>query len=467
MAGRTLFEKVWQKHVVFEREDGEALLFVDRHYVHEGSFHAFAGLECSGRPVRRPDLTFGFADHYVPTRDRSNIPDPEIRNMVRLFDANTSRNDITAFGLGDPRQGIVHVVAPEQGLSLPGLLIVCGDSHTSTHGALGALAFGIGASEAGHVLATQTIWQRRPKTMRVRFEGTLAPEVTAKDVMLSLIAQIGASGAVHHVIEYGGPVIEAMSMAGRMTICNMSIEAGARAGMIAPDAIALDWLQGRPFVPKGVEWDTASKAWAELHSDPDAVFDAELTLDACAIAPTVTWGNSPEDALPITALIPDPDAAPSPTEAARMRDTLDYMGLKARAALEGLAVDRVFIGSCTNARIEDLRAVAGVVYGRRAVVPTIVVPGSTGVALQAEAEGLADIFRTAGMEWRASGCSMCAGTNGDLIGPGERCAATTNRNFRGRQGPGSRTHLMSPAMAAAACVTGRLTDVRKLIRFMI
>ncbi|MCF4127961.1 3-isopropylmalate dehydratase large subunit [Methylobacterium sp. SyP6R] len=460
---RTLLDKVWDAHVMATRLDGQALLAIDRHLLHEGSFHAFGMLDHAGRRIRRPDLTFAVADHYVPSRDRQGpIPDPEIANMVSTLADNAGRHRIRHFGLDDRAQGIVHVLAPEQGLTLPGLTIVCGDSHTSTHGAFGALGFGIGATEVAHVLATQALWQRRPKTLRVNIDGMLGPHVTAKDVILAIIAVIGAGGAVGHVLEYAGSAIRGLSMEGRLTICNMSIEAGARAGMIAPDDTTFAFLEGRPYAPKGALFDEAVAAWRQLPSDEGARFDREVTLDASTIAPTVTWGTSPETALPVTAAVPDPGREPDVTKAGQMRAMLDYMGLTPGMPLEEVAIDRVFIGSCTNSRIEDLRAAATVLRGRTALVPGLVVPGSGPVRRQAEAEGLDQVFRAAGLEWGEPGCSMCVGINGDLVPAGERCASTTNRNFPGRQGPNARTHLMSPAMAAAAAVTGRLTDIRRL-----
>ncbi len=462
---RTLFDKVWDAHVMATRPDGQALLAIDRHLLHEGSFHAFGMLDHAGRQIRRPELTFAVADHYVPSRDRDGpIPDPEIANMVSTLADNAGRHRIRHFGLDDRQQGIVHVLAPEQGLTLPGLTIVCGDSHTSTHGAFGALGFGIGATEVAHVLATQALWQRRPKTLRVTIDGVLGPHVTAKDVILAIIAVIGAGGAVGHVLEYAGSAIRGLSMEGRLTICNMSIEAGARAGMIAPDDTTFAFLEERPYAPKGALFDQAVAAWRRLPSDAGARFDREVTLDAGAIAPTVTWGTSPETALPVTAAVPDPGAEADPTKAGQMRAMLDYMGLTPGIPLEEVAIDRVFIGSCTNSRIEDLRAAATVLRGRTAAVPGLVVPGSGPVRRQAESEGLDRVFRDAGLEWGEPGCSMCVGINGDLVPAGERCASTTNRNFPGRQGPNARTHLMSPAMAAAAAVTGRLTDIRRLGR---
>ncbi|SFU56416.1 3-isopropylmalate/(R)-2-methylmalate dehydratase large subunit [Methylobacterium sp. 174MFSha1.1] len=460
---RTLLDKVWDAHVMATRPDGQALLAIDRHLLHEGSFHAFGMLDHAGRQIRRPDLTFAVADHYVPSRDRGGpIPDPEIANMVSTLADNAGRHGIRHFGLDDRAQGIVHVLAPEQGLTLPGLTVVCGDSHTSTHGAFGALGFGIGATEVAHVLATQALWQRRPKTLRVAIDGQLGPHVTAKDVILAIIAVIGAGGAVGHVLEYAGSAIRGLSMEGRLTICNMSIEAGARAGMIAPDDTTFAFLEGRAYAPKGALFDEAVAAWRQLPSDEGARFDREVTLDAAAIAPAVTWGTSPETALPVTATVPDPGAEPDATKAGQMRTMLDYMGLTPGTPLEAVAIDRVFIGSCTNSRIEDLRAAADVLRGQKAAVPGLVVPGSGPVRRQAEAEGLDQVFRDAGLEWGEPGCSMCVGINGDLVPAGERCASTTNRNFPGRQGPNARTHLMSPAMAAAAAVTGRLTDIRRL-----
>jgi 3-isopropylmalate/(R)-2-methylmalate dehydratase large subunit len=458
----SLFDRLWDRHVVKRREDGLSLLWIDRHFVHEGSHHAFGQIAARGAKVARPDLTFGVADHYVPTRGRGGpVPDASIARMVDQLSANTAAHGITLFGLDDPRQGIVHVTGTEQGLTLPGLTVVCGDSHTSTHGAFGAYAFGIGASEVAHVLATQTLWQKKPKRMRISVEGATAPGITAKDIMLTIIATIGADGAAGHAIEYAGSAIRALSMEGRMTLCNMSIEAGGRCGMVAPDATTVAYLTGRPFAPAGALWDQAVEDWAGLASDADAVFDREVALEAASIAPTVTWGVSPEQALPITAAVPDPEAMADPVKAAAARDALAYMGLTPGQPLDSVPVDRVFIGSCTNSRIEDLRAAAQVLAGHKAKVPGMVSPGSSLVKQQAEEEGLARIFTEAGLEWVASGCSMCVGMNGDTVAAGERCASTTNRNFKGRQGPGARTHLMSPAMVAAAAVTGKLTDVRQ------
>ncbi|MFU8863231.1 MAG: 3-isopropylmalate dehydratase large subunit [Rhodobacterales bacterium] len=459
---RSLFDKLWSAHEILRRDDGSCLLWVDRHLVHEGSHHAFAKLADRGLPVAEPALTIGVVDHYAPTRARDRIADPDIARMIRLLEQNTARHGIRCFGLRDPRQGIVHVMGPEQGLTLPGLLINCGDSHTSTHGAFGALAFGIGATEVAHVLATQTIWQKRPKTMRITVTGQLGPSVTAKDLALSWIAELGADGARGHAIEYAGPVVEALSMEGRMTLCNLSIEGGARCGMVAPDDVTFAYVEGRPFAPTGAAWDSAVADWRALATDAAAMFDREVTLDGAAIAPTVTWGTSPEEALPITAYLPDPDRLQG-ARADQARAAMDYMGLTPGQRIEGTQVDQVFIGSCTNGRIEDLRLAAAVLSGRKSRVPGLVSPGSALVKLQAEQEGLDRIFTEAGLEWVDAGCSMCVGMNGDLVEPGKRCASSTNRNFKGRQGRGARTHLMSPAMVAAAAVTGTLTDVRPLL----
>jgi 3-isopropylmalate/(R)-2-methylmalate dehydratase large subunit len=458
----TLIDKLWSTHEITRREDGAALLWVDRHYVHEGAFHAFTDMQARGGAVAEPSLTFAVADHYVPTRGRA-IADPEIAALIRDLEANAATNHIELFGLGDPRQGIVHVAGPEQGLTLPGLLIVCGDSHTSTHGAFGAYAFGIGASEVAHVLMTQTLWQKKPKSMRVTVGGRAAAGVGAKDIVLSIIARIGADGAQGHAIEYAGSAVAALSMEGRMTICNMSIEADGRCGVVAPDATTFAYLKGRPYAPKGAAFDQAVEAWSGLASDADARFDREVVLDAAGIAPIVTWGTTPDDALPIDGRVPDPARETDPLRAKYVRDALDYMDIAPGKRLTEIAIDRVFIGSCTNSRIEDLRAAAAVLAGRTSKVPGLVSPGSSMVKRQAEEEGLDRIFREAGLEWVESGCSMCVGINGDVVAAGERCASTTNRNFRGRQGPGARTHLMSPAMVAAAAVNGHLADVRPLL----
>ena len=463
-APQTIIDKLWSAHEIARREDGAALLFVDRHYVHEGSFLSFDQMRKRGGKVAEPALTFGIADHYVPTRGRDRpIADPSIATMVSQLEQNTSANGIGLFGLGNPRQGIVHVVGPEQGLTLPGLLIVCGDSHTSTHGAFGAYAFGIGASEVAHVLMTQTLWQKKPRRMRVTVSGKAAPGIAAKDIALSIIARIGADGARGHAVEFAGSAITALSMEGRMTLCNMSIEGGGRCGIVAPDAVTFAYLKGRPFAPKDGTFDRAVEAWTALASDREAIFEREVRLEGGAIAPVVTWGTTPDDALPIDQSAPDPAREADPARAKYLREALDYMGIAPGSRLADITIDRVFIGSCTNARIEDLRAAAAVLAGRKSKVPGLVSPGSSTVKRQAEEEGLDRIFRDAGLEWADSGCSMCVGINGDVVPPGERCASTTNRNFRGRQGPGARTHLMSPAMVAAAAVTGHLTDVRPLL----
>ena len=465
---RTLFEKIWERHVVVERDDGQTLLYVDRHLIHDGSRRAFEVLDERGLRVRRPDRTFGTPDHYVPTTSRSmeGVDDPDRRLMVESITKNAREHNVTVFGLDDPRQGIIHVVGPEQGLTQPGMTLVCGDSHTSTHGALGALAFGIGATEVAHVLATQTLWQRRPKTMRIAVQGRLGPGVGGKDVILAIIAKIGAAGAVGHAVEYAGSAIRDLSMEGRLTVCNMSIEAGARAGMIAPDHTTFAYVEGRPYAPKGAAREKALAYWRTLPSDAEARFDREVTLDGAEIAPMVTWGTSPENAAPISGRVPDPAGIDDAERRAAMVKALDYMGLTPGTAIADIPVQRVFIGSCTNSRIEDLRLAARVAKGRKvaASVHAMVVPGSGLIKRQAEAEGLDKIFRDAGFEWREAGCSMCVGMNGDLVAAGDRCASTSNRNFQGRQGKGARTHLVSPAMAAAAAVTGRFTDVRRLLQ---
>ncbi len=460
---RTLLDKLWASHEIVLRDDGVSLLWVDRHLVHEGSHHAFAKLDARGATVAAPDLTFAVVDHYAPTRDRARIADPQIARMIETLRCNAKAHGVRLFDLDDPAQGIVHVIGPEQGLTLPGLLINCGDSHTSTHGAFGALAFGIGATEVAHVLATQTIWQKKPPAMRITVDGTLGPGVSAKDIALNWIARLGTDGARGHAVEYAGSAIRDLTMEGRMTLCNLSIEGGARFGMIAPDATTLEYLKGRPHAPKGDTWDAAIAAWSDLKSDEEAAFARDVHLDAGGISPTVTWGTSPEQSLPVTETVPDPDRlGHDKSEAARA--ALEYMGLVAGRPLAGTQVDQVFIGSCTNGRIEDLRAAAAVLAGRKTKVPGIVSPGSALIKTQAEAEGLDKVFTEAGLDWVASGCSMCVGMNGDLVAEGKRCASSTNRNFRGRQGRGARTHLMSPAMVAAAAVTGTITDVRPLLQ---
>ena len=457
-----MFEKIWARHVVAEGPGGYVLLYIDRHLLHEGTTAAFGRLARSGRRVRRPDLSFATADHYLLTSPGSPTSDAETRGMVEALGRHTADQRILYFGVGDPRRGIVHVIGPEQGLTVPGITLVCGDSHTATHGAFGALAFGIGSSEVEHVLATQTLWQKEPSTMRVSVDGRLGPGVNAKDVILAIIAKIGAGGGVRHAIEYAGSTIRAMSMDERMTVCNMSIEAGARAGMIAPDDTTFAYIEGRPLAPRGAAWQAALAEWKALPSDPDAVFDRQVQLAASDIAPTVTWGTSPQDALPITGRVSDPSTVDDPGRRESMARALAYMGLAPGMRLSEVTVNRVFIGSCTNSRLDDLRAAARVAKGRRAVVPAWIVPGSGLIKRAAEAEGLDRVFVDAGFEWREAGCSMCVGMNGETAAAGERVASTSNRNFEGRQGKGARTHLMSPAMAAAAAVTGKLTDVRTL-----
>ena len=464
--GRTLFEKIWDSHVVDQQPDGTCLLYIDRHLVHEvTSPQAFEGLRVSGRKVRRPDLTLAVPDHNVPTTDRRlGIADPVSRLQVETLERNCREFGIELFGMNDVRQGIVHVIGPEHGFTLPGTTIVCGDSHTSTHGAFGALAFGIGTSEVEHVLATQTLLQKKPKTMRINVEGELHEGCTAKDVILAIIGTIGTAGGTGYVIEYAGSVLRSLSMEGRMTICNMSIEAGARAGLVAPDEKTFAYLKGRPKAPKGAAWEAAVAYWRTLPSDPGAVFDREITLDAGTIEPQVTWGTSPQDVVPIGGRVPDPKDAPTPERRAAMERALAYMGLEPGTPMQSIRIDKVFIGSCTNARIEDLRLVAKLVKGKKVAphVQAMIVPGSGLVKHQAEEEGLDRIFIEAGFEWREAGCSMCLGMNPDQLKPGERCASTSNRNFEGRQGKGGRTHLLSPAMAAAAAIEGRLADVRRL-----
>ncbi len=463
----TLFDKIWDSHVVTTRDDGESLIYVDRLLLQENSFHAFDKLRREGRSVRNPSQAFAFADHYVPSGDRSGglagIADPEVRAMIELIESDARENGIQVFGMGDIRQGILHVVGPEQGITQPGLIIAGADSHTATHGAFGAFAFGVGSSETAHVLAVQGLWRPKPKTMRIDVRDPLPSGTTAKDLILAIIGKITASGGTGHVIEYAGPGIDALSVEARMTVCNMSIEAGARAGLIAPDDKVIDYVKGRPYAPSGNQWDDAVTYWRTLKSDPGAVFDRTVEITAADIAPMVTWGTSPDQVAPVTASVPDPGSEADPMKRRRIESALDYMDLKPGQALRDVAVDRVFIGSCTNSRIEDLRAAADVAKGRQAKVPAMVVPGSGLIKKQAEDEGLHDIFLAAGFQWREPGCSMCVAVNGDHLQPGERCASTSNRNFEGRQGPGGRSHLMSPAMAAAAAVTGHLCDVRELV----
>ena len=465
---KTLYDKIWDSHVVDAQTDGTTILYIDRHLVHEvTSPQAFEGLRLTGRTVRQPHATLAVADHNVPTSDRSEaIADEESRIQIETLEQNVRDFKLPYFGMNDVRQGIVHIIGPEQAFTQPGMTIVCGDSHTSTHGAFGALAFGVGTSEVEHVLATQTLQTRRSKNMRVHITGDLPPGVTAKDLALALIAQIGTAGGTGSVIEYTGKAIRDLSMEARMTLCNMTIEAGARAGLVAPDETTFAYLKGRPYAPKGADWDQAVAYWKRLPSDADAKYDIAVTVDASKLIPYVTWGTSPEDALPITGSVPDPASAADQGKRDAIKRSLDYMGLMPGTLLAKIEVDHVFIGSCTNGRIEDLRAAAAVAKGRKVAktVRAMVVPGSGLVKQQAEQEGLDKIFREAGFEWREPGCSMCLAMNADRLEPGERCASTSNRNFEGRQGRGGRTHLVSPAMAAAAAVTGHLTDVRDLVR---
>ncbi len=463
---KTLYDKVWDMHVVKSYPDGTDLLYIDRHLVQEvSSPQAFAGLAAAGRGLRRRDAHIAVADHAVPTRNRAVALRQGLAaaQVARLIE-NCGNHGITYIPMRDRRHGIVHVIGPELGFTLPGATLVCGDSHTSTHGAFGAIAFGIGSSEVESVFATQCLPQRRQKTMRVTVTDTLPSGVTVKDLILALIARIGVGGAVGHAIEYAGPAVEAMSMEERMTLCNMSIEAGARIGMVAPDETTLAWLDARPLAPLPEHLDAAREHWHDLRSDPDAVFDREVDIDASTLSPYVSWGTTPEQSLPVTGYVPDPSQVEDPDRRARMERSLEYMALAPGTALRDVRIDRVFIGSCTNGRLEDLRSAARVVAGRTvaAGVTAMVVPGSMAVRLAAEAEGLDRLFLDAGFEWRGSGCSMCVAMNDDRLAPGERCASTSNRNFEGRQGKGGRTHLMSPAMAAAAALTGRLTDVREL-----
>ncbi len=467
-APRSLFDKIWAAHVVETLPDGTALLYIDRHLTHEvTSPQAFEGLRASGRKVRRPDATIAVVDHNVPTSaDRlTAINEPESALQIATLEKNVVEFGVPYIPLNDIRQGIVHVIGPELGLSLPGITLVCGDSHTSTHGALGALAFGIGTSEVEHVLATQTLLQKPAKNMRVTVDGVLPHGCTAKDIVLAIIGRIGTAGGTGHVIEFAGSAIRALDMAGRMTVCNMSIEAGARAGMIAPDDTTFAYVAGRQFAPKGADLEKAIAYWKTLPSDPGAHFDREVQIDAATIAPMVTWGTNPEAVLPITGVVPDPAAEPDLERRGQIQRMLDYMALTPGQKLDEVPIDVVFIGSCTNSRIEDIRAAAAVARGRHVApnVRALVVPGSGLVKKQAEEEGLDRILLDAGFEWREAGCSMCLGMNPDKLTPGQRSASTSNRNFEGRQGPGGRTHLVSPAMAAAAAVTGRLTDVRELL----
>lgn len=470
---RTLYEKIWDAHVVEKRDDGTCLIYIDRHLVHEvTSPQAFEALRISGRRVRRPDLTLAVPDHNLPTTPRvapdgSRMPiaDPMSAQQLAALEKNAPEFGIRYIDAAAPEQGIVHVVGPEQGFSLPGTTIVCGDSHTAAHGGIGALAFGIGTSEVEHVLATQTLLLRQSKSMEVRVDGKLGTGVSSKDLILHIIGKVGTAGGTGHVIEYRGPVFEQMSVESRLTVCNMSIEAGARAGLIAPDEVVFEYLQSRPYAPTGAAWDEALEYWRSLKTDEGVVFDKSVVIDAGEVEPTVSWGTSPEDVLPIGGVVPSPDSFEDPSKQAAASKSLDYMGLAPGTPLNDIAIENVFIGSCTNSRIEDLRAAADVLRGKRkadGVNWAIVVPGSGLVKRQAEEEGLDQVFTDAGFEWREPGCSACLGMNPDKVPPGERCASTSNRNFVGRQGPGARTHLMSPAMAAAAAVAGRLADVREL-----
>ncbi len=472
---RTLYEKIWDAHVVDQRDDGTALIYIDRHLVHEvTSPQAFEGLRKAGRKVRRPDLTLAVPDHNLPTTARLDaqgnkipIADPQSAAQLEALEANAPAFGIKYIGASDINQGIVHVIGPEQGFTLPGTTLVCGDSHTAAHGALGALAFGIGTSEVEHVLATQTLQLTRSKSMEIRVEGDLGPGISPKDLILHIIGVLGTAGGTGHVIEYRGKVFEEMSIEGRLTVSNMSIEAGARAGLIAPDERTCAYLKDRPMAPKGADWDAAVAYWKTLPTDEGAVFDKSITINAADVSPTVTWGTSPEDVVPVNGVVPAPDSFADASKRDAARKSLDYMGLQSGQALRDVSVQNIFIGSCTNSRIEDLRAAAAILEGRKKadnVKWAIVVPGSGLVKAQAEAEGLDRIFTDAGFEWREPGCSACLGMNPDKVPAGERCASTSNRNFVGRQGPGARTHLMSPAMAAAAAVTGKLTDVRELTR---
>ena len=469
MSGKTLYDKIWDAHVV-DQQDGEAILYIDLHLIHEVTTpQAFAGLRAAHRPVRRPDRTLAVADHNVPTEGQElgvdKVADEEARLQLQTLARNVKDNGIEFFPMGDVRNGIVHVVGPEQGRTQPGMTIVCGDSHTSTHGAFGALAHGIGTSEVEHVLATQTLRAKKAKNLRVTVDGELAPGVGAKDIALAIIREIGTAGGTGHVIEYAGSTIRGLSMEGRMTLCNLTIEAGARAGLVAPDEATFDYLRGRPATPKGGAWDMALAYWKGFFTDPDAIFDREVKIDAGTIAPLVTWGTSPEDVIAVTERAPDPASFATADKRASAERALDYMGLAAGQPITEAKVDVVFIGSCTNSRIEDLRAAAKIAEGRQvaAHVRAMVVPGSGLVKVQAEEEGLDEIFKAAGFEWREPGCSMCMGMNPDRLKPGQRCASTSNRNFEGRQGRGGRTHLMSPPMAAAAAIAGHIADVRDFL----
>ncbi len=461
---QTLIDKIWQRHVVSKFSDEEVLLYIDRVLLHEGANHAFRSLAAMKRQPRRPRNAIACSDHYVPTIGREkgleNFAIAENRSEIALFERNARENGLVLFGHDHPQHGILHVVGPELGITLPGMVIVGGDSHTSTHGAFGALAFGTGSSELAHILATQTLWQAKPKRMRITVSGRLGNNVSAKDLALAIIRAIGNDGGIGYFLEYGGTAVSALSMEARMTLCNLTTEAGARGGMIAPDDTAIEFLRGRPYAPSGAQWDRAVSYWRNLRSDDDAAFDREVALDASAIAPLVSWGTNPSQVVAVDEAVPDPDQERDPARREAMKAALAYMDLKPGTRMTEIPIGRVFIGSCTNGRIEDLRAAAAVARRGKVVVPSFVVPGSREVARQALAEGLDRVFRQAGFEWRDSGCSFCTCVNGDVVQPGERCASTSNRNYKGRQGPGSRTHLMSPSSAAAAALTGRITDVR-------
>ena len=460
---KTLFDKIWSDHLVRQRDDGTSLLYIDRHLVHEvTSPQAFEGLKIANRSVHRPDATIAVADHNVPTINRQNIEDPQSKIQVETLAQNTKEHGIQYFDLMDQRQGIVHIIGPEQGITQPGMTIVCGDSHTSTHGAFGALAFGIGTSEVEHVLATQTIVQNPAKNMRISVNGELPFGVNSKDLILYIIGQIGTAGGTGHVIEYAGSSVQSLSMEARMTICNMSIEAGARAGLISPDQITFDYIKGRPYAPKDSHWDQAVEYWSTLPSDNDAHYDHEIVINSSEIDPMVTWGTSPEDVIAVNGTVPSPDSAKSENKKKSIERSLDYMGLKPGTKMTDIKLDKIFIGSCTNGRIEDLRKVATIVKDKKIAshVQAMIVPGSGLVKKQAEEEGLDTILKDAGFEWREAGCSMCLGMNPDQLKPGERCASTSNRNFEGRQGRGGRTHLMSPELAAASAIKGNIADIR-------
>ena len=467
MKPKTLFDKIWDYHLISTQEDGASLIYIDRHLVHEvTSPQAFEGLRMSGRVVNSPNRTLAVADHNVPTTDRTEgIQEEESRIQVEALDKNVEDFGVPYFNMMDKRQGIVHVIGPEQGFTQPGMTIVCGDSHTATHGAFGALAFGIGTSEVEHVLATQTLIQKPAKNMLINVEGELQSGVSPKDLVLAIIGEIGTAGGTGHVIEYSGKAVEKLSMEGRMTVCNMSIEAGARAGMIAPDKVTFDYLRDKPMSPKGKDWDLALKWWQSLPSDKDAFYDKKITIDANKIKPTVTWGTSPEDVVPIDGYIPDPSKIKDEDAKAKVQRSLDYMGLEGGQKISDVEINTVFIGSCTNSRIEDLRSAAKVIDGKKVKkgIRAMVVPGSGLVKSQAEEEGLNLLFTEAGFEWREPGCSMCLAMNEDKLQPGERCASTSNRNFEGRQGKGGRTHLVSPEIAAASAITGKLTDCNSII----